>query len=79
MMTVVTIHDAQSNLSRLIAKASNGEEIIITRGKTPVVKLVAVQTPSRKRVPGRLKGKLRAGPNVFAPLSAEESAEWGLE
>ncbi|MGA7914114.1 MAG: type II toxin-antitoxin system Phd/YefM family antitoxin [Candidatus Acidiferrales bacterium] len=78
-MTVVTILEAQKSLARLIAKANKGQEIIITRGKTPVAKLIAVRVPSRKRAPGRLKGKLRAGPKVFERLPAEECAQWGIE
>jgi len=41
-MSVVTIHDAKTNLSRLIKKASEGEEVIIARGSKPVAKLVTV-------------------------------------
>jgi hypothetical protein len=35
-MRVVTIHHAKTNLSRLIEKASEGEEVIIARGSKPV-------------------------------------------
>ena len=35
-MAVVTIHDAKTNLSRLIARVEAGEEIILARGKKPV-------------------------------------------
>ncbi len=78
-MTAVTIVQAQKALSRLIARANKGEEIIITKGKTPVAKLIGVKAPSVKRVPGRLKGKLRIGPKFFEPLPVEELAEWGIE
>ena len=40
-MTVVTVHQAKTNLSRLIKKASNGEEVIIARGSKPVARLGA--------------------------------------
>jgi antitoxin (DNA-binding transcriptional repressor) of toxin-antitoxin stability system len=36
-MKTVTIHEAKTNLSRLIEKACQGEEIIIARGPDPVV------------------------------------------
>ena len=42
-MTTVTIHEAKTNLSKLIKKALSGEEIIIANGKNPVVKLVALE------------------------------------
>jgi prevent-host-death family protein len=56
----VNIHEAKTNLSRLIQRAENGEEIIIARAGKPAVRLVPVppKTEQRFRVPGRLKGKL---------------------
>ena len=50
-MRVVTIHHAKTNLSRLIEKASEGEEVIIARGSKPVAKLIAVGEVG-KRQPG---------------------------
>ena len=44
-MTVVTIHEAKTNLSRLIARVLAGEEVTIARGKEPVVKLMPVTKP----------------------------------
>jgi prevent-host-death family protein len=41
-MKTVGIHEAKTNLSRLIEKACRGEEIIIARGKDPVVRLVPI-------------------------------------
>ncbi|MBE7529696.1 MAG: type II toxin-antitoxin system Phd/YefM family antitoxin [Ardenticatenaceae bacterium] len=41
-MTQVTIHEAKTNLSRLIQQALAGEEIVIAKGKQPLVKLVAL-------------------------------------
>jgi prevent-host-death family protein len=75
-MSVVTIHQAKTNLSRLIKKASEGEEIIIARGDKPVAKLVPVGEIKGKRQPGSLKGKLRVGPEFFEPLPAAELATW---
>jgi antitoxin (DNA-binding transcriptional repressor) of toxin-antitoxin stability system len=60
-MSVVTIHQAKTNLSRL-EKASEGEEVIIACGSKPVARLVPVGEIKGKRQPGSLKGKLRVGP-----------------
>jgi antitoxin (DNA-binding transcriptional repressor) of toxin-antitoxin stability system len=57
-METVTVHKAKTQLSRLIAKACRGEEVVIARGKQPVVKLVAIASSSKKRPPGRLKGRI---------------------
>lgn len=75
-MSVVTIHKAKSTLSRLIKKASAGEEVIIARGDKPVARIVSVGEIKGKRQPGSLKGKLRVGPEFFAPLAPEELAGW---
>jgi prevent-host-death family protein len=75
-MSVVTIHKAKSTLSRLIKKASAGEEIILARGDKPVARLVPVGEAKGKRPPGSLKGKLHVGPEFFEPLPPEELKRW---
>jgi prevent-host-death family protein len=75
-MSIVTIHKAKTNLSRLIEKASAGEEVIIARGSKPVARLVPIGAASRKRQPGSLKGKLIVGPEFFEPLPASELSGW---
>ncbi len=73
----ISTHAAKTHLSRLIARAEAGEEIIIARGgRKPVVKFVAIETPKPKRVFGRLKGKVSIGPEFFEPLSPEELDAW---
>jgi len=79
-METITIHKAKTQLSRLIEKACQGEEIIIARGKTPVVKLVALpQTPRKDRVPGAWKGKISYTPDAFDPLTDQELKDLGFE
>jgi antitoxin (DNA-binding transcriptional repressor) of toxin-antitoxin stability system len=54
-MTQVTIHEAKTHLSRLIQQALDGEEIIIAKGKTPLVKLVVLPEARRERHLGEAK------------------------
>ena len=75
-MKTVGIHEAKTNLSRLIKKACSGEEIIIARGKEPVVRLVPIAARKGRRKLGILKGKLVVGPEFFEPLPLEELAHW---
>jgi prevent-host-death family protein len=75
-MPLVTIHHAKTNLSRLIKKASAGEEIIIARGDKPVARLLPIGEAKGKRQPGSLKGKLHVGPEFFAPLPPQELTAW---
>jgi prevent-host-death family protein len=71
----VSIHEAKTHLSRLIAAAEAGEDVVISRGKNPAVRLVPV-TPKPRRRPGVL-AHLPAPPDeAFAPLSDEELKEW---
>jgi prevent-host-death family protein len=74
--TVVTIHQAKTNLSRLLQKASAGEEVIISRGSKPVARLVPVGEIKGKRQPGALRGKLVVGPEFFEPLPPDELSGW---
>ncbi len=75
-MKTVTIHQAKTNLSRLIEKACEGEEIVSSRGPEPVVRLVPIADSKGRRQPGALRGKLQVGPEFFEPLPDEELAGW---
>ena len=73
----VTIHAAKTNLSKLIEQALRGEEVVIARGDTPVVRLVPVDPPPRpQRRAGTLEGKLHVPESFFDPLPDEELARW---
>lgn len=75
MSEVVSIHAAKTNLSKLVARAEAGEEIIIARGRTPVAKLTAV-APKGERVFGAMRGEFTIVPEFFDPLSPEELDAW---
>lgn len=73
-----TMHKAKTLLSQLVEDALNGKEVIIARGKEPVVKLVPLATRTERK-PGALKGKLTIKPGAFDPLSKNELKNWGIE
>jgi prevent-host-death family protein len=76
-MATVTIHKAKTQLSKLIARAEAGEEIIIARGKEPVVRLEPLVSGKRRPRFGALKGKLNIPDSFFFdPLSEEELKLW---
>jgi prevent-host-death family protein len=75
-MKTFTIHEAKTNLSKLIEEACQGEEVVIARGPEPVVRLVPIADVKGRRQPGALRGKLRVGPEFFEPLADEEIARW---
>jgi prevent-host-death family protein len=41
-----TIHAAKTHLSKLVARAEAGEEIVLARGKEPVAKIVPLKPPA---------------------------------
>jgi prevent-host-death family protein len=71
-MHSVTVHEAKTQLSKLIEQACRGEEVVITRGAHPVVRLVPLREVDGRRQPGVLRGKLHAGPEFFEPLPTGE-------
>lgn len=76
-MATVTVHEAKTHLSRLIADALAGKEVIIARGKEPAVKLVPVaDIPKQKRVAGRYKGLIEVPDSFFDPMTDEELSLW---
>ncbi len=66
-MSAVSIHEAKTHLSRLLARVEAGEEIIIARGKTEIAKLVPLRRDEKlDRVPGWLAHTLPAGKDPLA-------------
>lgn len=57
-MSQYNIAEAKAQLSDLTCRALAGEEIVIARDNTPLVRLVPVQPPKRPRQPGSGKGQL---------------------
>ena len=70
-MTRVTIHAAKTNLSKLIAKAERGEEVVIYRGDKPAARLVPANDKTKvlpNRGFGNLKGIIEFDDRFFDPL-----------
>ena len=74
-MVVVNVHQAKTQLSRLLAQVEAGEEVVIARRGEPVVRLVACKSPG-KRQPDVLKGKVVIPDSFFEPLPEEELRAW---
>lgn len=71
-MATITIHKAKTNLSKLIARALAGEEIVIARGKQPVVKLVPLGDQTGLAA---TQGGLSEAPTPFATKQKYEVAK----
>jgi prevent-host-death family protein len=55
-MGTFDIHEAKTNLSRLLERMAAGEEVIISRGGEPIARLVPVGSPRIARVPNQYRG-----------------------
>ena len=65
----MTIEEAATNLEFLIREAATGAEVVITRGDTPLARLVAAEAPPRKaRQAGSARGMVWMAPDFEAPL-----------
>jgi antitoxin (DNA-binding transcriptional repressor) of toxin-antitoxin stability system len=73
MGDAVSIGEAKTHLSRLIARVEAGEEIVLRRGDTPVAKVVRYEEPVSPRTPGALKGRIRIHEGFDDPLPEFES------
>jgi prevent-host-death family protein len=73
MVTTVNVHEAKSQLSKLLERVRAGEEIIIAKGGKPCARLVPLATPEPRR-PGLLHG--RVDDSFFEPLPEDELEAW---
>lgn len=77
-MAQFSVHDAKTNLSRLIADALAGGDVVIARGSVPVVRLVPIE-PRGRRLFGALKGKIAMDARFDDPLPESELDGWNLD
>ena len=72
MKTTYSVHAAKTNLSRLLEWAEAGDEVVIARGHTPVVRLTLVNhAPPRRRF-GAMRGRAKVTPAYFEPLPPDD-------
>ncbi len=76
---IFTVHQAKTQLSKLIASALEGEEVIIARGDKPVVRLTPVEPVRKRPVFGSMKGEIALTDAFFEPLPDDELALWNGE
>jgi antitoxin (DNA-binding transcriptional repressor) of toxin-antitoxin stability system len=71
-----SIHAAKTQLSRLVQQAEKGEEVVIARGSTPVVRLTRLKPDRPKRRFGAMRGRAKVTQAFFAPLPDDELKRW---
>lgn len=72
-MTTVNIHEAKTQLSRLIERAAKGESFVIARAGNPLVRVSALDAPTEPRRLGFLKGEIEV-PDDFDRMGARKIA-----
>ena len=70
----VNIYAAKTQLSSLVRRVAEGEEIVITRNGEPVARLAPIGQPGKKRKLGRLRDKIRMSEDLTAERTAEALA-----
>jgi prevent-host-death family protein len=71
MVRTVNIHDAKTNLSRLVEQAAKGEPFIIAKAGKPMVKVVPLDQPQEKRRLGFMSGQFVV-PDDFDRMGEDE-------
>ncbi len=59
----VNVHEAKTQLSRLLSRVERGEEVIIARAGKPVARLLPFEPPAGKRPMGFDRGKVWIAPD----------------
>jgi len=68
-MTIkVNIHEAKTQLSRLLQRVIAGEEVIIANAGQPIARLLPYTSPPENRRPGNDAGKILIAPDFDDPL-----------
>jgi prevent-host-death family protein len=74
MTITVNIHEAKTQLSRLLVRVQEGEEVVIAKAGKPQARLVPIREHCERR-PGIARGAVTEP--FFEPLPEQELAAWG--
>jgi prevent-host-death family protein len=72
-VATVNIHEAKTQLSRLVERAAKGESVVIAKAGKPLVRVTAIDAPAAPRRLGFLEGEI-AVPDDFDRMGAAEIA-----
>ena len=70
-MITVNIHEAKTQLSKLVDKAAKGESFIIAKAGKPMVKVVAITAKKKPKRLGFMKGEINV-PDDFDRMGEAE-------
>ena len=78
-MVTVNIHEAKTQLSKLVDRAAKGEPFVIAKAGKPLVKVVALDAPKAPRRLGVLKGQFKVPEDFNTIGAAAISAMFGIK
>ena len=73
MPAIINVHQAKTQLSELLKRAHEGEEIVLAKAGKPYARLVPLEKPG-SRIPGIAKGRVDKA--FFEPLPESELKVW---
>ena len=76
-MVTVNIHEAKTQLSKLIDQAVKGEAFVIAKAGKPLVKVAALDAPARPQRLGFLAGEIAVPEDFNRVGEAEIAAMFG--
>lgn len=72
-MVTVNMHEAKTQLSRLVDRAARGETFVIAKAGKPLVKVSALEAPAASQRLGFLSGEITV-PDDFDRMAEKEIA-----
>ena len=75
---MVNVHQAKTQLSRLIDEAHAGATIVLAKAGKPWARLMPLEAVAPERIPGRLRrwGPLAEPDALLEPMAVDELAAW---
>ena len=75
-MQTINIHEAKTQLSRLVERAAHGEPFVIAKAGKPLVKVTAIETARTEKRIGFMKGEFGVPADFKTRFQAEIEAEF---
>ena len=76
-MVTVNIHEAKTQLSKLVERAAKGEAFVIAKAGKPLVKVTALDAPATRKRLGFLAGEIEVPDNFDRMGEAEIEVLFG--
>ena len=77
-MKTVNIHEAKTQLSRLVERAARGEAFVIAKAGKPLVKVMAIDAPVKPQRLGFMKGEIEVPEDFDRMGEVEIAALFGI-